>query len=227
MKSEEPDPAQHPAGRLGADGYLQPARAGRRQPRPAERRGARRDLQRDHHDVERSARSRRSTRACTLPALKIVPLHRSDRSGDTFLFTSYLSTQDQQWDDVDRVRHDGGLAEGRRRRCREDGSLNIVHGCASTPGCVAYNGISYLSQALAAGLGEAALANSAGSFTLPTGSAIQRLSGQLRVAHPAQRDDLDDRRPVGRRVPDRQLRVRRRQHPAARCRRRPARSGPS
>ena len=33
-----------------------------------------------------------------LPPLTIVPLHRSDRSGDTFLFTSYLSTQDPAWD---------------------------------------------------------------------------------------------------------------------------------
>jgi ABC-type phosphate transport system substrate-binding protein len=29
-----------------------------------------------------------------LPAIKIAPLHRKSGSGDTFLFTSYLSTQD-------------------------------------------------------------------------------------------------------------------------------------
>ena len=47
-----------------------------------------------------------------------------------------------------------------------------MHGCAATAGCVAYNGISYLAQAQSAGLGEAALANSAKNFTLPTASAI-------------------------------------------------------
>jgi phosphate transport system substrate-binding protein len=28
-----------------------------------------------------------------LPGTRVVPLHRSDSSGDTFLFTSYLATQ--------------------------------------------------------------------------------------------------------------------------------------
>jgi phosphate transport system substrate-binding protein len=106
-----------------------------------------------------------------LPDLTIVPLHRSDRSGDTFLFTSYLSTQDQAWD--------ASIGYGTTANwpnvpgaLSEKGSLAIVAGCAATPGCVAYNGISYLSQAQAAGLGEAALANSAKNFTLPTASAI-------------------------------------------------------
>jgi phosphate transport system substrate-binding protein len=49
-----------------------------------------------------------------------------------------------------------------------------MRACESAPGCVAYNGISYLSQALAGGrLGEAALANSVGRFMLPTATAIQ------------------------------------------------------
>jgi phosphate transport system substrate-binding protein len=106
-----------------------------------------------------------------VPDLTIVPLHRSDRSGDTFLFTSYLSTQDQAWDQsigygttANWPNVAGALAE--------KGSVAIVRSCAATPGCVAYNGISYLAQAQAAGLGEAALANSAKNFTLPTASAI-------------------------------------------------------
>jgi phosphate transport system substrate-binding protein len=109
----------------------------------------------------------------TLPLqpLTIVPLHRSDRSGDTFLFTSYLSTQDPGWD--------ASIGYGTTANwpkvagaLPEQGSLAILHGCAATAGCVAYNGISYLAQAQAAGLGEAALANSAKNFTLPTASAI-------------------------------------------------------
>jgi phosphate transport system substrate-binding protein len=47
-----------------------------------------------------------------------------------------------------------------------------MHACASTPGCVAYNGISYLAQAQAAGLGEAELANYANQYTLPTAQSI-------------------------------------------------------
>ena len=106
-----------------------------------------------------------------LQSLTIVPVHRSDRSGDTFLFTSYLSTQDPGWDasigygtTANWPKVAGALAE--------QGSLAVLHGCATTPGCIAYNGISYLAQAQAAGLGEAALANSAKNFTLPTAAAI-------------------------------------------------------
>jgi phosphate transport system substrate-binding protein len=108
----------------------------------------------------------------TLPAIKIVPIRRSDRSGDTFLFTSYLSTQDSQWNEA--------IGYGTTANwptvpgeIAAKGSVPTMDHCEATPGCVAYNGISYLSQALAHGLGEAQLANSAGAFTLPTATAIQ------------------------------------------------------
>ena len=113
-----------------------------------------------------------------LSAIKIVPVHRSDGSGDTFLFTSYLSTQVQQWNNAIGYgttavwpQVPGAMAAS--------GSLTLMHDCESAPGCVAYNGISYLSQALAGGLGEAALANSAGRFTLPTAGAIQDSVGSF------------------------------------------------
>ena len=106
-----------------------------------------------------------------LPPTTIVPVHRSDSSGDTFLFTSYLSTQWPQWDAsigygtlADWPSVAGALAE--------KGSLNVLQACATTSGCVAYNGISYLTQAEGDGLVDAALENSAGNFTLPTPNAI-------------------------------------------------------
>ena len=110
-------------------------------------------------------------KSLSLPAIAIVPVHRLDSSGDTFLFTSYLSTQDPGWDasigygtTADWPPVAGGLAR--------KGSLNVLQACATAPGCVAYNGISYLAKAQADGLGEAALENSAGRFTLPTPAAI-------------------------------------------------------
>jgi phosphate transport system substrate-binding protein len=48
----------------------------------------------------------------------------------------------------------------------------MVAGCRATAGCVAYVGISYLSAALAGGLGEAELANTAGRYVLPTPASI-------------------------------------------------------
>ena len=113
----------------------------------------------------------------TLPAIKIVPVYRSDSSGDTFLFTSYLSTgsqsaPDSQWNAA--IGYGTTVAWPKvAGEVPEAGSVNVLHACESTPGCVAYNGISYLSQALAANLGEAQLANYAGDFTLPTAQAIQ------------------------------------------------------
>jgi phosphate transport system substrate-binding protein len=113
----------------------------------------------------------------SLPDLKIVPVYRSDMSGDTFLFTSYLSTGSltdpaPEWNSkigygttVDWPSVPGALSEA--------GSLNVLHACESTPGCVAYNGISYLAQALDGNLGEAELANYVGQYTLPTAKAIQ------------------------------------------------------
>ena len=101
----------------------------------------------------------------------------SDSSGDTFLFTSYLSTgsqsaPDSQWNAA--IGYGTTVAwPNVPGEVPEAGSVNVLHACESTPGCVAYNGISYLSQALAANLGEAELANYAGDFTLPTAQAIQ------------------------------------------------------
>jgi phosphate transport system substrate-binding protein len=106
-----------------------------------------------------------------LPALRIVPIHRSDSSSDTLLFTSYLSAQDKQWSSETGWGTIAAWPNVAGAKA-EPGSTDVMDACESTPGCVAYNGISYLSQALAGYLGFAQLANSAGQFTLPTTAAI-------------------------------------------------------
>ena len=103
----------------------------------------------------------------TLPAMRILTLHRSDSSGDTFLFTSYLSKADPSgWGakigfntTVPWPNAVGALGES--------GNSGMVSGCKATPGCVAYVGISYLTQALQAGLGYGALQNVKGQYVLP------------------------------------------------------------
>ncbi|MBS9536267.1 extracellular solute-binding protein, partial [Mycobacterium sp. M1] len=102
-----------------------------------------------------------------------VPLHRSDGSGDTFAFTQYLSKQDPEgWGktpgfgttvDFPTVAATVG----------ENGNGAMVTGCAANPGCVAYLSTSFGDQARAAGLGEAQLGNSEGSFLLPSAEAVQ------------------------------------------------------
>jgi phosphate transport system substrate-binding protein len=113
---------------------------------------------------------RRLNPKVSLPSLPIRPVHRSDNSGDTFLFTSYLSTQDKDWDAA--VGYGTRAAWPRVAGSVSAGSSSDVEStCAKTLGCVAYNGISFLSQALHDNLGYASLANRFGTPTLPTDAA--------------------------------------------------------
>jgi phosphate transport system substrate-binding protein len=120
----------------------------------------------------------------TLPNLKIIPLHRAESSGDTFLFTSYLSAQDPSawpastvnttvtWPNVS-----GALAE--------TGNSGMVAGCQANKGCIAYIGISYLAKTQAAGLGTASLQNAAGNFLQPTSASISAAANALTSKTPA------------------------------------------
>ncbi len=102
-----------------------------------------------------------------LPNLKVVPIHRADGSGDTFLFSQYLSFSSPaiwgasnfatsvSWPSVQ-----GSLSA--------TGNGGMVDTLAQIPGGVAYIGISYLNKATQKGLGYAAIQNKAGNFVLPT-----------------------------------------------------------
>jgi phosphate transport system substrate-binding protein len=113
-----------------------------------------------------------------LQPVRIVPVHRSDSSGDTFLFTSYLSVTDPTWNDTIGY---GTTAAWPKvpGMAAQKGNAAVVSYCGSTVGCLAYAGISYLSQARREGLGEAMLANGAGRYTLPTASAIEASIGSF------------------------------------------------
>ena len=108
----------------------------------------------------------------TLPNTPIVTLHRSDSSGDTFLFTTYLSKADPSgWGTkvgynttVPWPNAPGALGE--------NGNSGMVSGCKATVGCIAYVGISYLTQVLQAGLGYGQLQNAKGQYVAPTQSSI-------------------------------------------------------
>ena len=159
-------------------------------------------------------RSRSSTRASRCRAMKIVTLHRADSSGDTFLFTSYLSDQDPSvwsqsnvnttvsWPSVP-----GALAE--------TGNSGMVAGCQANKGCIAYIGISYLQKTQAAGLGDGVSCEQGRQVPAADPGDDQRRGQLLHREDPGQRDDLDDRRPGGERLPDRQLRVRDREDQAS------------
>jgi phosphate transport system substrate-binding protein len=111
----------------------------------------------------------------TLPDIAVVPIHRSDGSGDTFLFTSFLSKSDPtDWT----LGYDTTISwphvTGAIGALKNSGMLSA---CKGNPGCVAYIGISYLQKTEAAGLGEAELQNSSGSFLLPSPTTIDAEAG--------------------------------------------------
>lgn len=108
----------------------------------------------------------------TLPNLGIVALHRSDGSGDTFLFTQYLSKQVKSW--ASSISYGTtvsfpSIANG----LGEAGNGGMVTGCNATPGCIAYVGVSYLTQVLGDGMTYGSLANGNGQYVLPTSTAVQ------------------------------------------------------
>ena len=107
-----------------------------------------------------------------LPDIPIVTLHRSDSSGDTFLFTSFLSDTDptgwgQKYSYSTSIQFPNTPgAEGAEK------NSGMLATCQATKGCIAYIGVSYLTKALQAGLGEAELQNKSGNFELPSQAAI-------------------------------------------------------
>lgn len=106
-----------------------------------------------------------------LPNHTIVPVVRSDGSGDTFLFTTYLSKSAASiWTAgySTTVSWPAVTAE-----LSADGNQGVEQAVKETPYSVGYIGISYLSQAISDGLGYAALENEAGNFVLPTATDIQ------------------------------------------------------
>jgi len=107
----------------------------------------------------------------TLPSTKIVTIHRADSSGSTVLLAQYLNAQDSAgwpsslvsstptWPSVP-----GSLAE--------TGSGAMVTGAGSTPGSIAYVGVSYAAKITAAKLSVAAVLNGAGKYTTATPAAL-------------------------------------------------------
>ncbi len=107
-----------------------------------------------------------------IPSTNIVALHRSDGSGDTFIYTQYLTFSDPSgWGNS--INYGTTVAwPGISNSLGENGNGGMVTGCAATPGCVAYIGISYLKETQAAHLGEAMLQNKSGNFELPNPKTI-------------------------------------------------------
>ncbi|MGA7173624.1 MAG: phosphate ABC transporter substrate-binding protein PstS [Candidatus Dormiibacterota bacterium] len=120
----------------------------------------------------------------TLPDLTIVPVRREDSSGDTFLFTSFLSATNKTWAN--------GPSEGTTvtwpavgNELAATGNPGMIQVCDATPGCVAYIGVSVENTAIEDGLKEALVKNEDGKFLKPVQSTITAAVDSAASATPA------------------------------------------
>ncbi len=119
-----------------------------------------------------------------LPHQTIIPIRRSDGSGDTFIFTQYLSFTTASWNSS--VGYGTTVSwPSTPTLTAALGNGGMVEKCNATSYSVAYIGISYLNEALKDGLGYAYLKNQAGNYVAPTQVNIQAAANALVGKTPA------------------------------------------
>jgi len=119
-----------------------------------------------------------------LPHHEIVPIRRSDGSGDTFIFTQFLSFSTPRWENGPNFGEtvDWPNVSGEQTA---KGNEGMLHTARVTPYSIAYIGISYQQAIAQAHLGTAMLKNEDGFFVLPTVQTIYSAAAALGPRTPA------------------------------------------
>ncbi len=108
-----------------------------------------------------------------LPSYRIENEWRSDSSGSTDLFLSYLNAQDPAGWPATSVGSTIPASQAAQPGLRvAKGTSAVVSACQKARGCIAYIGSSYLPTAT--GLGVVALANGSKQYVLPTRAAMRQ-----------------------------------------------------
>jgi phosphate transport system substrate-binding protein len=119
-----------------------------------------------------------------LPHNAIVPVHRSEGSGDTFIFTQYLSySTPEWWNSVGygtTVSWPDVLGD-----IGAFGNPGMVNASKGTPYSIAYIGISLKNAIDSAGLGIAELKNRDGKFVLPDHTTVSAAVNEMSNKTPA------------------------------------------
>jgi phosphate transport system substrate-binding protein len=113
-----------------------------------------------------------------LPHATIVPIHRAEASGDTFIFTQYLTFSTESWEDnigfgttVAWPTVSGALDAA--------GNPGMIAKIQQTPYSIGYVGVSFQSDIAKDQLGTAAVKSFSGEFLLPTPDTIAAAAAAL------------------------------------------------
>jgi phosphate transport system substrate-binding protein len=118
-----------------------------------------------------------------LPSNTIVPVHRTDGSGDTFIFTQYLDASAPDWKSIGYGTTiswpavAGGIGA--------EGNPGMVNAVKNNPYSIAYIGVSFKDAIDSAQLGEAMLENHDGKYVLPDAQTVQAAANAMVGKTPA------------------------------------------
>jgi phosphate transport system substrate-binding protein len=119
-----------------------------------------------------------------LPHKDIIPIHRADGSGDTFVFTQYLTFSTPAWENtigyatsINWPAVPGAMSA--------DGNMGVVQALQQTPYSIGYVGISFRNEIEKAKLGTALLKSYSGEFLAPTAETIAASAAALTPRTPA------------------------------------------
>jgi phosphate transport system substrate-binding protein len=120
----------------------------------------------------------------SLPHNDIVPVHRADGSGDTFVFSQYLSFTTPWWEDnldfgmmIEWPSVPGGLSA--------IGNAGMLQTLQKTPYSIGYLGVSFHTEIDKAQLGTALIKSHSGEFLLPKPETITAAAASLTPRTPA------------------------------------------
>jgi phosphate transport system permease protein/phosphate transport system substrate-binding protein len=112
----------------------------------------------------------------SLPATNIVVVHRSDGSGTTYFWTSYLSNESPSWNETVGVSKSVPWPTGVGARGNE-GVANAIKG---SPNTIGYLGLNYV---LTTDIPYALVKNAAGNFIAPSLNSTQAAVANSRIAN--------------------------------------------
>jgi phosphate transport system substrate-binding protein len=119
-----------------------------------------------------------------LPARAIVPVWRSDGSGQSYVFSTYISRGNAKWRRTTASTNNLALSAGRGVR----GGAAMIETIKATPGAIGYES---LGAAQRAGLGIAELRNAADRFVAPNAASVEEALAQAKWATDSLSADLD------------------------------------